>query len=134
MSTNTASATVRRENALKIQLQAASDGEMKYGSAGKPWASVRGFFSQGKDKASGEFLPSIWFTVKAFSPNTEPGAEVVALDAIKKGDKFVAYGHIGLDEWTDKNENVRQSMTLYAYKVERINDDAPAPTELEGEL
>ena len=78
MATNDNNGKARRQNFVSLTLQAAGEGDVKYAQSGKPWGKIRGFFSQGKN-TNGEFRPSMWFTVKAFSKTDQIEGAVAAL-------------------------------------------------------
>ena len=71
MATQNSNGKAKRQNFVSVTLQAAGEGDVKYAASGKPWGKIKAFFSQGKDKQTGEYLPSLWFTVKAFSKTEE---------------------------------------------------------------
>jgi hypothetical protein len=126
----------KRQNFVSITLQAAGEGDVKYAASGKPWGKLRAF-SQGKDKQSGEFLPSIWFTVKAFSKDedAEPAGTVAALQNLAKGDKFTVKGRLSLEEWEGNDGVKHQNTVISASSIEPFVTEAEAEGEqtLEGE-
>lgn len=81
-------------------------------SNGNLWASVRAFLSQGKD-AQGNYKPSLWFTVKAFTTKEGDAAAPKALQAVNKGEKFTIKGRLGLEEWADSEGNTRQTLVNF---------------------
>ncbi len=126
----------KRQNFVSVTLQAAGEGDVKYAASGKPWGKLRAFFSQGKDKQSGEFLPSLWFTVKAFSKDdvTEPAGPVAALQNLAKGDKFTVKGRLRLEEWEGNDGVKHQAYLIVASSIEPFVTEAEAEGEqLEGE-
>lgn len=116
----------RPSNYVIATLQAVADGEMKYAASGNPWASLRAFISQGKDKASGEYKPSIWVTVKAFSPDENPAPAVTALQQAAKGARFTVKGRLGLEQWQTGEGETRQTLVIFAKSVEEFHFDSEA--------
>jgi hypothetical protein len=78
----------RPSNYVIFTLMAISAGEMKVSQAGHPFAFVRAFLSQGKDKASGEYKPSLFFDVKAFSKDDNIPALVKSIADVQNKDRF----------------------------------------------
>ncbi len=101
-------------------------GEARVSASGKPWASVRAFYSQGKDQ-TGEFRPSIWLQVKAFSESDEMSKSVSALSEISKGDKFTVKGRLGLEAWTTQSGEERSSLVIFANEIEPFADEMDEP-------
>lgn len=124
----------KRQNFIAITLQAAAEPEVKYAKSGKPWGSIRAFFSQGKNDA-GEFLPSMWFTVKVFSKTDQIEGALAALQGLSKGDKFVAKGKLVMEEWTGTQDGIKhQSYVITFASIEPVVAEAEAEGEaLEGE-
>lgn len=109
-----------RKNFVNITLQVGTEGEGKFTQNGKPLASARAFFSQGKNKSTDEFLPSIWFKVVAFGNEGEEIADAPAVAALAnaaKGEKIEVRGRLGLDEWTTSEGEIRSTMVIYANEV-----------------
>ena len=124
----------KRQNFVVFTLQAARDGEAQFAKSGKPWRQVRAFYSQGKDKQLDEFLPSIWFNVKAFGKGDEIEGPVAAVQQLAKGDKFTVVGRLGMDEWTGDDGATRQAFTIYATSLEPFqNGNDEAGEDLAGE-
>jgi single-stranded DNA-binding protein len=105
-------------NFVVLTLQAASDGEARFSASGNKWASARAFLSQGKDEASGNFKPSLWFTLKGFTSKQGDTTVPDAMEAIAKGEKVTVKGRIGLEEWTGSDGNTRQAMIIFVSHVE----------------
>jgi single-stranded DNA-binding protein len=123
----------RPSNWVVLTLQAAKDGESRYSSGGRPWASVRAFLSQGKDKDTDEYRPSLFFSVKAFGEDgEEPEGLVNNLGAIRKGDRFTVKGRLGLEQWIDDEGKERQSLVVFATDIQPFSFE-DAAEELEGE-
>ncbi len=125
----------RPSNYVILTLQAVNDGESKFAESGKPWAKVRAFLSQGKDKSTNEYKPSIFFDVLAFSKDESMNAPVSALAQITKKDRFTVKGNLAMEEWTDKDGVKHQKLELFASSVEPFSFEEEGKTvdELEGE-
>ncbi len=109
-----------RKNFVNMTLQVGKEGEGKFSQNGKPYASARAFFSQGKNKSTDEFLPSIWFKVVAFGNDGDDIADVPAVAALAdaaKGDKIEVRGRLGLEEWTTDEGETRSTLVIYANEV-----------------
>ncbi len=124
----------KRQNFIAMTLQAAGEPEVKYAQSGKPWGKIRAFYSQGKNDA-GEFLPSMWFTVKVFSKTDQIEGALAALQNLSKGDKFVAKGKLIMEEWTGTQDNIKhQSYVITFANIEPVAEAAEAEgDELAGE-
>ena len=132
--TNSTNGKVKRQNYVVLTLQAAGDGDVKYGQSGKPWGKVRAFYSQGKDESTGEFRPSIWFTVKAFGKTDELEGAVAALQNVAKGDKFTVKGRLSMEEWEGNDGAKHQSYVVSASSLEPFAvEPEQTASELEGE-
>jgi single-stranded DNA-binding protein len=124
----------KRSNFIILTVQASNDGEAKVSQSGKAWASLRAFYSQGKDKKTDQFLPSIWFNVKAFGKDDQVTGVVGAVANTAKGDKITVKGRLSMEEWTDKDGNPRQTYVLTASSIEPFVPTAEAADEeLDGE-
>ena len=133
MATNDNNGKARRQNFVSLTLQAAGEGDVKYAQSGKPWGKIRGFFSQGKNQ-NGEFRPSMWFTVKAFSKTEELEGPVAALQNLAKGDKFTAKGKLELEEWEGNDGVKHQSYVINFASIEPFAEaEQPGEEELQGE-
>lgn len=132
---NQSNGKAKRQNFVSMTLQAAGEGEVKYAASGKPWGKIRGFFSQGKNNQSGEFRPSMWFTVKAFSKTEQLEGAVAAMQNIAKGDKFTAKGKLELEEWEGSDGAKHQSYVITFASIEPfvVEAEQPADETLEGE-
>ena len=123
----------KRHNFVNLTLQVGKDGEGKYSQNGKPFASCRAFYSQGKDKSTDEYLPSIWFKVTAFGKDGEEiqtNPAVLAVSNAVKGDKIEVKGRLGLEEWTNKEGEKQSTLVIYASEVKAAeNGDAAAEEE-----
>lgn len=127
----------RPSNYVIFTLMAIADGEMKVSAAGKPFSYVRAFLSQGKDKQTEEYKPSIFFDVKAFSKDEEVSALVQNVADVQNKDRFTVKGRLGMDEWTGDDGVKRQKMVIFAKSIEPYSFDTTQETvheeELEGE-
>jgi single-stranded DNA-binding protein len=85
--------------------------------AGKQVARVRASKSQGKDK-SGEWKPSIWFDVEAWSSNKWAYGDLAGL---KKGQYIVACGRLSMREYDGKEGKV-QAYTIDADRIDVLAD------------
>ena len=124
-------------NYVIFTLMAIADGEVKYAQSGKPYATVRAFLSQGKDKRTEEYKPSIFFDVKAFSKNDDVTALVQSVGDLVKKDRFTVKGNLALEEWTGQDEVKRQQLVIFAKFIEPFsfdnNEETVNEDELEGE-
>jgi len=91
--------------------------------AGKQVARVRASKSQGKDK-SGEWKPSIWFDVEAWSSNKWAYGDLAGL---KKGQYIVACGRLSMREYDGKEGKV-QAYTIDADRIDVLADRQPQPS------
>ena len=135
MATQNSNGKAKRQNFVSVTLQAGGEGDVKYAASGKPWGKIKAFFSQGKDKQTGEYLPSLWFTVKTFSKTEELEGPVVALQNLAKGDKFTVKGRLGMEEWEGNDGVKHQVYLIFASSIEPFVTEAEAEGEeqLEGE-
>lgn len=123
----------RPSNYVILTLMAITAGEMKVSQAGRPFAFARAFLSQGKDKASGEYKPSLFFDVKAFSKDETVTALVQSLADLANKERFTVKGRLGVEEWTDKEGVKHQKLVIFALSMEPFVFDENA-TALEEEL
>lgn len=133
MATNTKN---RPSNYVILTLMAISAGEMKVSQSGKPYAFVRAFLSQGKDKTSGEYKPSLFFDVKAFSQDDSIPALVQSVADTQNKDRFTVKGRLGVEEWTGQDGVKHQKLVIFALSIEPFTFDestAAIEDELEGE-
>ena len=136
MATNNRNNTNRPSNYVILTLRAIGDGTSQYAQSGKPWAKVRAFLSQGKDE-SGEYRPSVFFDVKAFSKDENLGGAVAAIASIANKSYFTVKGRLAMEEWMGKEDgNKHQQLVLIASKIEPFSFDQNEEAldeELEGE-
>ncbi|MCC6597011.1 MAG: single-stranded DNA-binding protein [Rhodanobacteraceae bacterium] len=134
---NTKSNSNRPSNYVILTLMAIADGEMKYSAVGKPFSFVRAFLSQGKDKQTEGYKPSIFFDVKAFCKDEDVSALVQNVADIQNKDRFTVKGRLGMDEWTGEDGVKRQKLAIFAKSIEPFvfekEDEAESEDELEGE-
>ena len=126
----------RPSNYVIFTLMAIVAGEMKVSQAGKPFAFTRAFLSQGKDKATGEYKPSLFFDVKAFSKDDSVTALVQSIADVQNKDRFTVKGHMGMEEWTGQDGMKHQKLVIFALSIEpfTFDENAAVPEEdLEGE-
>ncbi len=121
-----------RRNFINLTLQVGKDGEGKYSSKGLPLASCRAFYSQGKDKSTDEYLPSIWFKVVTFGKEGQEihsSPLVGCLSQTVKGDKLEVTGRLGLEEWTGSDGEKRSSLVIYASDLKVIGNSSTVEEE-----
>jgi single-stranded DNA-binding protein len=126
----------RPSNYIILTLMAIAAGEMKFSQAGHPFAFTRAFLSQGKDKVSGEYKPSLFFDVKAFSKDDSVTAIVQSIADIQNKDRFTVKGRLGMEEWTGQDGVKHQKMVVFALSIEPFlfDENAAVPEDdLEGE-
>jgi len=127
----------RPANYVIFTLMAIADGEMKVSASGKPYSFVRAFLSQGKDKKTDEYKPSVFFDVKAISQDEDVSPLVQAVADIENKDRFTVKGCIAMEEWTGNDGEKHQKLVIFAQSVEPYvfekEDEANAEEELEGE-
>ncbi len=82
--------------------------------AGKQVARFRASKSQGKDK-SGEWKPSIWFDVEAWSSNPWSFKD---LSTLRKGQYIVAQGRLSMREYQSKDGGTAQAYTIEADRID----------------
>lgn len=127
----------RPSNYVIFTLRAIADGESKFSQSGKPWAHLRAFLSQGKDQATGEYKPSIFFDVKAFSKDENMTPVVTALANTANKTYFTVKGNLAMEEWTGDDGTKHQKMVIFALSVEPFSFDenagAAADEDLDGE-
>ena len=126
----------RPSNYVILTLMAIAAGEMKVSQAGHPFAFVRAFLSQGKDKTTGEYKPSIFFDVKAFSKDDSVTALVQSIADVQNKDRFTVKGRMGMEEWDGQDGVKHQKLVIFALSIEpfTFDENAAVPEdELEGE-
>ena len=126
----------RPSNYVIFTLMAITAGEMKVSQAGHPFAFARAFLSQGKDKTTGEYKPSIFFDVKAFSKDDSIPATVQSIADVQNKARFTVKGRMGMEEWSGEDGTKHQKMVIFALSIEpfTFDENAAVPEdELEGE-
>jgi single-stranded DNA-binding protein len=126
----------RPSNYVIFTLMAITAGEMRFSQAGHPFAFTRAFLSQGKDKTTGEYKPSLFFDVKAFSKDDSVTALVQSIADVQNKERFTVKGRMGLEEWTGQDGEKHQKMVIFAMSIEPFMFDestAVPEDELEGE-
>lgn len=126
----------RPSNYVIFTLMAIAAGEMKVSQAGHPFAFTRAFLSQGKDKTTGEYKPSVFFDVKAFSKDDNVTALVQSIADVQNKDRFTVKGRMGMEEWDGQDGVKHQKMVIFALSIEpfTFDENAAVPEEdLEGE-
>lgn len=108
----------RPSNFVILTLMATCDGDMRYSAKGNPWSQVRAFLSQGKDKQTDEYKPSIWFDVKAFGKDGEPSDATLAIQTVTNKQRFTVKGRLAMREWTGEDGIKRQMMEIVATSIE----------------
>lgn len=126
----------RPSNYVIFTLMAIAAGEMKISQTGKPFAFTRAFLSQGKDKTTGEYKPSLFFDVKAFSKDDSVTALVQSIADVQNKERFTVKGRMGLEEWDGQDGVKHQKLVIFALSIEpfTFDENAASPEEdLEGE-
>jgi len=108
----------RPSNYVIFTLHAIADGECRYTNSGKVAANVRAFLSQGKEKDSDDYKPSIWLDVVAFSKDENHNDVTGAISELKKGNLFTVKGRLAMREWTGNDGAKRQQYEVIASSVE----------------
>ncbi len=91
---------------------------MKVTADGRPWATCRAFVSMGKDKNSGEYKPSLWLNVKAFTTRDGDDTLPNALNAFEKGNLATVSGRLAYEEYQTAEGETRGSLILIADAIE----------------
>lgn len=105
-------------NYVILTLHAIADGEARYANSGSMMAKVRAFLSQGKDKDSHEYKPSIFVDVMAFSQNENTTPVLEAISQLRDKDLFTVKGRLAMDVWTGQDGAARQQLLVVAVSVE----------------
>jgi len=108
----------RPSNYVILTLHAIADGETRFTNSGKVMAKVRAFLSQGKEKDSDEYKPSIFFDVMAVSKDENHTALTAAIAELKNKALFTVKGRLAMDEWTGKDDVKRQQLLIFAASIE----------------
>ena len=105
-------------NYVIFTLHAVADGETRYTNSGSVVSNVRAFLSQGKEKNSDEYKPSIWFDVTAFSKDENHTGVTKAIANAQKGDLFTVKGRLAMREWTGNDGVTHQQYQIIANSIE----------------
>ena len=108
-------------NYVNLTLRTGQDAESRYSEAGKFWGRVRMALSQGKD-ASGNYKPSLWFTVKGFTSKEGDETVPLVLSSLRKGDLATVTGRLAYEVSTSSG---RGYFSLVAYKIEALQPVQP---------
>jgi single-stranded DNA-binding protein len=121
----------RPSNYVILTLHAIADGETRFTNSGKVMAKVRAFLSQGKEKDSDEYKPSIFFDVMAFSKDENATPLTDAIANFKNKGLLTIKGRLAMDEWTGKDETKHQQLLVIASSVEPFSFDKNGQEEVE---
>ncbi len=108
----------RPSNYVIFTVHAVADGETRYTNGGNLVSNVRAFLSQGKEKDSDEYNPSIWFDVTAFSKDGNHTGITKAIAGAQKGDLFTVKGRLAMREWTGNDGVTHQQYQIIANSIE----------------
>jgi single-strand DNA-binding protein len=118
-------------NSVQLIGNLGADPEMRYvGDSGSRIAEIRIAVYNGKDKATGEARPPMWFTVKAWN-----AAADTITNKFRKGDRIkITQGQLSQDTWNDRETGKgRTKDYVLAWEVEKVErkprSDAP-PAEV----
>ena len=125
----------RPSNYVIFTLRSIATGESRFTNNGKAMSKVRAFLSQGKEKDSDEYKPSIFFDVMAISKDENPTPVIDAISAVTDKSYFTVKGNLAMEEWTDKDGVKHQKLVIFAQSVEPFSfaNEAEPADELEGE-
>lgn len=104
-------------NSATLTLHVAAAPEMKFTAKGAAWTRVRAFVSMGKDKASGDYKPAMWLTVKAFTAKDGDGSLPQALNGYEKGAVITVTGRLSYEEWQTTEGETRGTIVLIASEI-----------------
>jgi hypothetical protein len=104
----------RYRNYVYLSLRVGQDGDSRYSAAGNFWGRVRMTLGQGRD-ARGDYRPSLWLTVKAFT--SKEGDETVPrlLAGLRKGDLATVTGRLLYETSPASGKGY---INLVAFKIE----------------
>lgn len=103
------------------------DPELRYTPAGDAVCDFTIATNERKKDKSGEFQDvTTWFRVTLWRKQAENAAKFLA-----KGRQVYIEGRLGLEEWTDRDGNQRQTLTVQATEMQFIGSrgDAPARSD-----
>ncbi len=121
---NNPDADGRLRNFVNLTVKAGKDGEASMGkTTGNAWAQLRAFKGMGK-KLNGEYRPSLWVALKAFT--TKEGDETLpyALGAIAKGTFVEVSGSL-----TSEDYNGQRYYSVIVRKLDENPDLSPVAAE-----
>ena len=118
MATKKNGSTPRPSNYVILTLHAIADSETRFTNSGNMMAKVRAFLSQGKEKDSDEYKPSIFVDVMAFSKNENTTSVIEAISNVKDKDLITVKGRLAMDVWTGKDGTAHQQLLVFAGFVE----------------
>ena len=124
----------RPSNYVIFTLHAVADGETRYTNGGSVVSNVRAFLSQGKEKDSDEYKPSIWFDVTAFSKDENHTGITEAIANAKKGELFTVKGRLVMREWTGNDGATHQQYQIIANSIEPFSFEDGEKENEEDEL
>lgn len=103
-------------NSVQLIGNLGADPEVKFFENGSRVAECRIAVYNGKDKATGEPKPSMWFTVKAWNKCADD------LIDFRKGDRLqVVEGQLSQDAWQDRETGAKRSKDyVLAWKVAKV--------------
>jgi hypothetical protein len=108
-------------NYVILTLRVGQDSDARYSPAGNFWGRVRMALSQGKDP-SGNYLPSLWLTVKAFTSKDGDETAPQALAKLRKGDLATITGRLTYEVYP---ANGKGYYNLIAFKVVASHNEPP---------
>lgn len=116
-------------NLVKLIGNLGADPDVKTFTSGSLVTEIRIAVYNGKDKATNEPKPSMWFTVKAWNA---AGEEIA--NNFRKGDRIrIVRGQLAQDSWQDRDTGkTRTKDYVLAWEVEKIErqqraEPGPAP-------
>jgi len=135
MATKNNSNKNRPSNYVILTLRSIASGEGRFTNNGKAMSKVRAFLSQGKEKDSDEYKPSIFFDVMAISKDENTTLVIDAIAAVTNKSHYTVKGNLAMEEWTDKDGVKHQKLVIFAQSVEPFSfaNEAEPADELEGE-
>jgi single-stranded DNA-binding protein len=95
---------------------------------GKAFATARGYNYTGVRKEE-QTKPSIFFDIKAFSPDDEVNALVQRVADLSKGDKVTVKGRLGYQKWTSSSGTEKEKLEIIASDMTKFDpkgDERPS--------
>jgi single-stranded DNA-binding protein len=124
----------RPSNFVIFTLRAIREGEVRFTNNGEAMAKVRAFLSQGKDKDTGEYKPSLFFDVLAVSNDDNTTPVIDALSAVKNGSYFTVKGNLTMKEWAGNDGVKYQQLAIFAKSVEPFSFENEPADSSEDEI